>query len=112
MTKAIAKTYETINEHRLHLTLLFVAACVAMASICAFNVYKVISRTVATQSVRSEIVALQNSVDSLDSEYLSLSSKITPDSAAAYGMTQGQVSQYIVRTVSLGRGVALSGYEL
>jgi len=57
------------------------------------------------------MASLAGTVQRLDSEYLELSSKVTPDNLKAYGFSQGQVSAYISRTSSLG-SVALRGHEL
>jgi hypothetical protein len=77
----------------------------------AVNIYKVISRTVALESVEKQIASLTTSVDGLDSQYLGLTSKISPDTLSDYGLSQGQVSVFISRTTSLG-SVASRDHEL
>ncbi len=111
MTKAIAQTYSIIHEHRLRLTYSLLAGCLFMVILYAANVYAIISRTVALQKISNQTTALENSVNGLDASYLTLSSKITPDSLAAYSMSQGHVSEYISRSTSLSR-IAMGGHEL
>jgi hypothetical protein len=111
MTKALAQTYNIANEHKKRLAYAMIFGCLFLVFIYAMNLYRVISRTVAIQDVNTQTVALAKSVDGLDSRYLELASQATPDKLSEYGMTQGEVTEYISRTASLGR-VALGGHEL
>jgi hypothetical protein len=106
MTKAIAKTYDTINENMMKMTYVMLAACLLLVLIYVVNIFSVISKTVALQRVESQITAISSSVDNLDSQYLNLSGRITPDNLSAYGMTQGKVSAYIARSNGVELGFA------
>lgn len=110
MTTAIAITYKFAHDYRRQITCVLVIACAAFAYIYAMNIYAVVSHTVALEKVEKQTASLAGAVEKLDSQYLELSSKVTPDNLKAYGFTQGKVSTYIPRTSSLG--VALRGHEL
>jgi hypothetical protein len=111
MTRALAITYSVAREHHIRITLAFLAGCALLVMLYALYVYQVISHTVALQKAEMSMTALSTKVDSLDAKYLELSSKLTPDALASYGMTPGQVSQYISKSNSLSR-VAFGGHEL
>ena len=111
MTKAIAQTYTTSREYSREINTALIAACSFLLMLYAVNVYRVISRTVALESVDKQTASLTTSVDSLDSQYLALTSKISPDALADYGLKQGQVSAFISRTTPLG-SVASRDHEL
>ena len=111
MTKAIINTYNVANEYRRHFTYALIAGCILMIAIYLFNVYKVIASTVAFQNTQNQAVALETKVEGLDSQYLDLSSQITPDTLALHGFKPGKVSAYIPRNASLG-SVAIGGHEL
>lgn len=108
MTKAIAETYNTFHENRIRISLVLMAASIVMAMLYIINVYSVISHTVAIQKMNSQIAITERTVEGLDSKYLALSSKITPDSLGSYGMSQGKVTEYIAKNVG---GVAMRGHE-
>jgi len=114
MTKTIAQTYSLVHEYRMKISLAFAAVSAVMALLYIMNVYAVISRTVAIQKVNAEIVSTESAVESLDAQYLRLSSKITPDSLDAYGMSQGRVSEYISKASSaaLGRAASVSSVAM
>jgi hypothetical protein len=63
-----------------------------------FSLYSLIENTVATQNVQKEISALNSDVQKLDTTYLELSSKVTPDSLKAFGLHQEKVSFFITRS--------------
>jgi len=100
MTKAIALTYTAAKDFRAEIAYVALAACVGMALVYGFNLYKVIDQTIALRTVQSQEVALQSSLSGLNTQYLDLSSKITPDSLRQYGFSQGQVAEYITRDSS------------
>ncbi len=100
MTKAIAQTYTVAKDFRAEIAYVVLAACVAMALVYGFNLYKVINQTIALRQIQSQEVALQSSLSTLNAQYLSLSSGITADTLHHYGFTQGQVSEYITRSSS------------
>ena len=85
--------------------------CVFLVGIYVYNVYRVIVNTVALQNVQAQSLVMESSVQKLDSNYLELSSQITPDTLAKHGFTAGKVSAYIPRNASLG-SVAIGGHEL
>lgn len=111
MTKVLALTYSAAHEHQSHIIRGVLIACAFLLALYAANVYAVISRTVALESIQKQTAALSTQVDSLDSQYLQLSSRANPDSLGQYGFTQGQVSAFISRTTSLG-SVATRVHEL
>ena len=111
MTQAITRTYNITHEYRRQITTTLLAVCVVLTLLYAVNLYQVISRTVSLQRVNAQVAALDVAVQALDTQYLGISSKITPDILRAYGFDQGQVSAFISRTASLGR-VAMVGHEL
>lgn len=111
MTKAIAQTYTTVHEYRRQITLALLAVSAVLIMIYAVNLYRVISNTLALQNIKTEITALEGSLDRLDSQYIALSHAVTPDAVTAHGFNQGEVSAFISRTASLGQ-IALAGHEL
>ena len=111
MTKIIANTYSSVNDNKIYVTSAILAACGILVMIYAFNVYKLVSRTVAIESIQTQINSESSSVNSLAVEYLSLSSELTPDTMKSFGMSEGTVSEYISKTASLGR-VALGGSNM
>jgi hypothetical protein len=102
MTKAIAQTYKTTHEYSREINAALIAACALFLMIYSLNVYRVVSRTVALKSVENQTATLTTAVDGLDSQYLQLTSKLSPDTLHDYGLSQGQVSAFISRTTSLG----------
>lgn len=118
MTKAIAQTYEVVHGYRMRITATLLAVSIFMALLYVINVYTVISHTVAVQKVNSEIAVIENTIENLDSKYLALSSKITPDNLNVYGLSQGKVTEYIAKTSSPVLGdthnvsrIAMNGHE-
>lgn len=101
MTKAIATTYTVAKDFRAEIAYVVVAACAGLALIYGFNLYKVITQTIALRQVESQEVALQSSLSDLNAQYLDLSSKITPDMLGQYGFSEGQVAEYISKNSSL-----------
>jgi hypothetical protein len=102
MTKIIAKTYSLADDNRAMITKTLLAGCLVMAFLYAFNMYSVITKTVAAQVIEKQMVTLASSVQKLDAHYITLSNKITREMASDYGLMQGQVSAYISRTKSVG----------
>src|ERR1035437_3535838 len=111
MTKTLINTYNLASEYRKHFIYALIFGCLVMAGIYVFNVYKVIANTIVIQKVQAQSVAIESTVQDLDSKYLDLSSQITPDTLSQHGFTAGKVSAYIPRNASLGR-VAIGGHEL
>ena len=103
MTKVIAKTYSMANEHTAKITKTFLVGCMIMAILYAYNMYKVVVRTVAAQNIESQAASLSASVQSLDARYIALSTKIDPSMAKDYGLHQGEVTAYINRDSSVGK---------
>ncbi len=106
MTKAIAQTYNKINENIKIISYVFLISSLFLVFIYSMNLFKVISNTVSYQKIEAKMSVLSSSVDELDSQYLSLSSNINPDNLSSYGMTKGVVSLYISKTPVLKIGVA------
>lgn len=114
MTKAIAQTYTTIHGYRLQITVAVLFACALSVIAYAFNVYAVVSHTVALGKVQAAISATASDVNDLDAKYLELSSTLTPDTLSRYGFSEGKVTAFIPRTAataSLSRALAASGHE-
>lgn len=119
MTKVIAEAYNQINENRLKVSYTLIAVCLTLVCLYAVNVYRVIAETVALQNIETETAGVSAELNTLDAQYLELSSQITPDSLASYGMVSGKVSLYIPRNSQSGLSragdfnrIALSGHEL
>ena len=106
MTKAIVQTYDVISDNVMRISFTLFVACFFFAILYVVNVFSVISKTVALQSVEAKISALGSDVDSLDAQYLALSGKITPDNLNAHGMSQGNVSEYIAKADASHLGIA------
>ncbi len=111
MTKAIAHTYTTFYGYRRQISLALMAASMVCALIYAANLYRVISHTLALRQVTAQTAILDTAISKLDTQYISISHTITPESLSARGFEQGKVSAFISRTASLGR-IALAGHEL
>lgn len=95
MTKAIAQTYTIVNQNTKYISYAFLAGCLIMASVYVVSLFSVISNTVAVQKVQAKMATLSTNVDELDSEYLTLTGNISPDTLAKYGLKTGVVTQYI-----------------
>ncbi len=109
--KQIAQTYNIASEYRTKIAYVFFVICPVLALLYAINIYKIVSNTVSIQKIGVEMKTLSASVDRLDGKYIELSSTIMPDSLSVHGMSQGHVSEYIPRSVPIGR-VAMTGNEL
>jgi len=117
MTKIIAQTYSITTPYRAYVTAALAAGCMVAALVYAFGLYRVIARTVALEHLDSQSAALTGQIDSLDSQYLQLSSADSVDSLSAYGLQVGQVSAYIPRAASTASAasfgtLAAGGHEL
>jgi hypothetical protein len=114
MTKTIAQTATHLfsqYEFRLRAAQILLAGCVLIAVMYAANLYSIVSNTVALKQVKNDTLSLNVSVEELDTQYLALSSKITPDTLDSFGLEAGEVSYFISRTETLGR-VAINDREL
>jgi hypothetical protein len=98
-------------DNRLKMAQGLIVICTILGIFYAINLYSIISNTVALQHIGKETRALTSEVEALDTQYLKLSSKITPDALKTYGLGTGEVSFFIPRTSSLG-SVATAGHEL
>lgn len=98
MTKAIS---QVINENIIIINFAFIFASFLLILFYVVNVFSVVSKTVTLQKIENKISLLNSNVNNLDSEYLALSGKITPDNLSEFGMKKGQVSQYITRSVAV-----------
>ena len=111
MNKIIARTYNHTNEFRAHITYALFGMCAVLMIAYVFNMYTVISHSVALQQAETNIAKVSETIVKLDTQYIGLSNRITPELVRARGMSEGKVASYISRTPSLGV-VSLSGYEL
>ncbi len=111
MTQAITHTYTIVHDYRRQITQALFATCMVLALIYAINLYRVISHTIALQKITLQQAGLNSAIQTLDTQYLAISSKITPDTLKNYGFDQGKVSAFISRTGMLG-SVAIVGHEL
>src|SRR6185436_12468608 len=101
MSKIIATTYDTKN-HRAYITYALLAVSVCMMMIYIFDIYKVIATSVSVSKAEAQVSLLESSVQELDSEYIKLSNRITPELVHKHGMSEGTITSYISRTNSLG----------
>jgi cell division protein FtsB len=111
MTKAIAQTYNTANQYTALVTRAFLVVCAFLIALYGFNIYKVVRNTVAMEQIQKQTVEMSAKIDALNSQYLTLSSQITPDNLKEYGLSETKVSVYVSRSASLG-SVALRDHEL
>ena len=111
MNKIIARTYNHTNEFRAHITYALFGMCAVLMIAYVFNMYTFISHSVALQQAETDIAKVSETIVKLDTQYIGLSNRITPELVRARGMSEGKVASYISRTTSLGV-VSLSGYEL
>lgn len=114
MKKAITTTAGELHAYRAMITLAILAASPLCAVFYAFNLYSMISRTVALRHAESAITAASTDVGRLDAEYLKLAASVTPDLLASHGLAEGKVSLYITRTAATASLPALAqgGHEL
>lgn len=108
MTQILTKTYSLAEENRITITKTLLLGSILMILMYAYNMYAVITKTVASQNLDKQVAQLEGSVQKLDSEYINLSNKITPEMAKEYGLEQPAVSAYISRTKSVGLNSAAS----
>jgi protein involved in ribonucleotide reduction len=111
MTKAIAQTYDLARAYRANISYLLLVGCAMLLCFYAFNVYSLVRHTVALQNVNHDIASISGDLSELNTQYLTLTDSITPESMQKFGMVPAQVSEYISRNSSLGR-VAMRGNEL
>lgn len=97
MKRAIAHTGIQINNQRANITTMLLLGSLMIAAFYTFSLYNLISKTVLIGQLEKEASALSSEISSLDSEYLKLSSTITPDKMSKYGLEKGHVSLYITR---------------
>ncbi len=86
----------------MRVTQVLLTGCLVMALLYAYNMYLVITRTVAAQNAEKQTTTLADSVQGLDTQYIALSNKINPDMAKDFGLHEGNVAVYISRTGSVG----------
>lgn len=110
MTKVIAQTYDLARPYRANISYALLVSCAMLLCLYAFNVYSLVTKTVAIQDVNAKIATISGELSDLNTQYLSLTDSITPESMQKFGMVPAQVSEYISRNSSLGR-VAMSGHE-
>lgn len=110
MSHAIAQTYIAVNEYRTKITAFLLIACACMALYYGANVYAMVSRTIALDSLKVKTTELSSAVGKLDSTYLELSRGVTPDKLSAYGLMQTKVSEFISRS-NTSKYVAVSTHE-
>ncbi len=111
MTKIVTQTYKYTHEYKVYINYVLLMLSMVMVMFYVFNIYKVIATSVAVSQAETRLSELENEVQSLDSKYIELSNRITPELVRARGMTEGTVTSYISRTTSLGV-ISLGGHEL
>lgn len=102
MTKIIAKTYDLADDNRQRIVCGLLVTCVAALVFYGFNLYATISRTVALEKISAQTKVVEDSIRTLDAEYIALSSRITPDVVKEYGLKEVSISAFIDRTTTLG----------
>jgi len=110
MTKAIAQTLHTANIYRLHISYFLIGVCALLVFAYCINVYTVIAKSTDANTVLKQAQTLENSVKNLDSEYIKMTSNMTPNTLSSYGLSEGKVAAFITKTPATGI-VALGGYE-
>ncbi len=108
--KVAARTFSSA-DNRLKMAQGLIVICAILGLFYAINLYSIISHTVALQHINSSSRALTTEVETLDTQYLALSSKITPDTLKSYGLEKGEVTFFIPRSSSLGHS-GVGGHEL
>jgi hypothetical protein len=103
MTKVITRTYSLTKEYQSLLIGTLFIGCIVSAVLYAFNIYSIVTKTVAVGKIEAQTASVEKTVQVLDTQYILLSNKITPEMAKSYGLHEGVVSAYIPRTTSLGR---------
>ncbi|MBU6426995.1 hypothetical protein KGQ27_02020 [Patescibacteria group bacterium] len=101
MTKAIANTVYLTNEYRALIARILTGGCLLAVLVYGLNIYAAISDAVALEKVENETAIVENKVQALDTNYIALSGKITPDMAKSYGLTQTATAEYINRNGAL-----------
>jgi len=110
MTKAISQTINTANEYRLHISYFLMGVGALLVMGYCVNIYSVISKSAGTNTVLHKAQVLENSVKSLDTQYIKMTSNMTKDTLASHGLTEGKVTAFITKTHA-SEVVALSRYE-
>lgn len=115
MKRVLANTAEQVHAYRANITLALLCATALCVMWYAVNLYSLVSRTIALRQTEKSIASVSSQVSDLDSQYLKLTSSVTPDELANYGLSEGKVAVYIKRnqsTASLLPTLAQSGHEL
>ncbi len=102
MKKTITSIYGPIHEYRSNIVHTLLFGSLFLAVFYAFNIYSIVSHTVAIEKIESRVTTLQSSVQKLEAQYISLSNKITPEMINHFGLHESKVSAYIERTHVLG----------
>lgn len=111
MNKAIIKIYNIVSRDQSKFVYLLIAICICVSFVYGLFVYRTIEYTIAIRDNETKIADLGSLVGELDTQYITKSSKITPELAKEYGLYETKVSAYINRTTSLG-SVARARLEL
>lgn len=115
MKRVLINTAEQVHSYRANITLALLFASALCAIWYAANLYSLVSRTVALRQAEKSIASVTTQVSDLDTQYLKLTSSITPDQLSAYGLSAGKIAAYIKRTqstASLLPALAQGGHEL
>lgn len=114
MKQAIAQTAGNIHAYRARITIAVIGACALAAAFYGYNLYSLISNTVAIKQVQSQSAAASSAISDLNARYLKVSGTITPDVIAKYGFKPGLVSVYITRTraAAANHNLVARGHEL
>ena len=114
MKRVIVNTAGQVHAYRAAITLGLLGLSAIFAIFYAVNLYSMVSHTVALRQTESAISSVSNALGELDSQYLKLSSAITPDALAEHGLSAGHVSLYIKRSAATASipTLAQGGYEL
>lgn len=90
------------DENRQKITYALMAVCALLLVFYGLNIYATISRTVALEKVSTETKVVEDSLRTLDAQYIALSGKITPEMAKSYGLKEVPVYAFINRSATLG----------
>ncbi|HEX7724613.1 MAG TPA: hypothetical protein VF438_02670 [Candidatus Paceibacterota bacterium] len=116
MKRVLVNTAENVHAYRMNITLAILFASAICAAFYAMNLYSLVSRTVAIRQVERQLTSVSSAISDLDSQYLILTSNITPDTLASHGFTAGKIAAYIKRSQATASAqptlVASAGHEL
>jgi hypothetical protein len=108
MTEVLINNFEYIMKVRERVILCLAAAAICCVASYAFFMEKTIANTVALTSIQSVLAHENETVSSLSSQYVALSSGVTLASALAEGFVEAPVSAFVTVPAPAPVNAALS----